>query len=144
MRLTQHTDYALRALIYLASMRQETATAAAIATAYGISQNHLVKVLQKLRGLGYLETVRGRNGGVRLARDPATIRIGNVVRESEGLTDFVECFNPRTNTCPLAAACLLKRRLGEALAAYLAVLDNYSVADVAANRADLAAILGTA
>lgn len=143
MRLTLQTDYALRSLIYLATAPEETATAARIAEAYGVSLNHLVKVLQKLRALGFVETVRGRNGGVRLSRDPAQIRLGDVVRGCEDLTEFVECFNPSTNSCPIAAACLLKRRLGEALSAYLKVLDGYTVADVAANRAELAAILGT-
>lgn len=142
MRLSLHTDYALRALIYLASMREEATTAGAIAGSYRISKNHLVKVLQRLRDLGYVETVRGRGGGVRLAVDPAQIRLGEVVRRTEALDEVVECFNPQTNTCPIASACLLPRRLSEALQAYLAVLDRYTVADVSTNRAALAAILG--
>ncbi|HKP77636.1 MAG TPA: Rrf2 family transcriptional regulator, partial [Phenylobacterium sp.] len=125
MRLSLHTDYALRALIYLASMREEATTAGAIAGSYRISKNHLVKVLQRLRDLGYVETVRGRGGGVRLAVDPAQIRLGEVVRRTEALDEVVECFNPQTNTCPIASACLLPRRLSEALQAYLAVLDRY-------------------
>lgn len=142
MRLSLHTDYALRSLIYLASMREEATTAAAIAGAYRISKNHLVKVLQRLRDIGYVETVRGRGGGVRLAVDPARIRLGDVVRRTEELGEMVECFNPETNTCPISHACLLTRRLSEALLAYLAVLDRYTVADVSANRAQLAAVLG--
>ncbi|HEX7885713.1 MAG TPA: Rrf2 family transcriptional regulator [Phenylobacterium sp.] len=142
MRLSLHTDYALRALIYLASMRQEATTAAAIAGSYRISKNHLVKVLQRLRDLGYVETVRGRGGGVRLSRDPAEIRLGEVVRRTENLREIVECFSPETNTCPIAPVCLLPRRLNEALQAYLAVLDRYTVAEVSLNRAALGAILG--
>lgn len=142
MRLSLHTDYALRALIYLASMREPSATAGAIAQSYRVSQNHLVKVLQRLRALGYVTTVRGRGGGVRLARDPAEIRLGEVVRRTEDLGEMVECFNPETNTCPVAPVCLLPRRLGEAMAAYLAVLDRYTVADVSANREALGRILG--
>lgn len=142
MRLSLHTDYALRALIYLASMRQEATTAAAIAGSYRISKNHLVKVLQRLRDLGYVETVRGRGGGVRLSRDPAEIRLGEVVRRTENLREIVECFSPETNTCPIAPVCLLPRRLNEALQAYLAVLDRYTVAEVSSNRAALGAILG--
>jgi len=142
MRLSLHTDYALRALIYLASMREEATTAAAIAGSYRISKNHLVKVLQRLRALGYVETVRGRGGGVRLACDPAQVRLGDVVRRTEELDELVECFNPETNTCPIAAACLLPRRLSEAMQAFLGVLDRYTVADVSANRAQLGAILG--
>jgi Rrf2 family nitric oxide-sensitive transcriptional repressor len=142
MHLSLHTDYALRALIYLASMREEATTASAIAGSYRISKNHLVKVLQRLRDLGYVETVRGRGGGVRLAVDAAQIRLGDVVRRTEALDEMVECFNPETNTCPIASACLLPRRLSEALQAYLAVLDRYTVADVSTNRAALGAILG--
>lgn len=142
MRLSLHTDYALRALIYLASMREEATTAAAIAGSYRISKNHLIKVLQRLRDLGYVETVRGRGGGVRLAVDPATVRLGDVVRKTEELGEVVECFNPETNTCPIAAVCLLPRRLGEATQAFLAVLDRYTVAEVSSNRQAIAGILG--
>ncbi|MBJ7409664.1 MAG: Rrf2 family transcriptional regulator [Phenylobacterium sp.] len=142
MRLSLHTDYALRSLIYLASMREEATTAAAIAASYRISKNHLVKVIQRLRDLGYVDTARGRGGGVRLARDPAQIRLGEVVRRTEDLDEMVECFNPETNTCPISQACLLPRRLNEALQAYLAVLDRYTVADVSTNRVQLAAVLG--
>jgi len=142
MRLSLHSDYALRALMYLAAMREDSTTAGAIAGAYGISKNHLDKVLQRLRSLGYTEAVRGRGGGVRLARDPAKISLGEVVRHTEDLGEMVECFNMATNTCPLARICILKARLREALSAYLKVLDGYTVADVAANRAQLGAILG--
>lgn len=142
MRLSLHTDYALRALIYLASMREGATTAAAIAGSYRISKSHLVKVLQRLRDLGYVETVRGRGGGVRLSRDPAQIRLGEVVRRTENLHEMVECFNAETNTCPIAPVCLLPQRLNEALQAYLAVLDRYTVSEVSRNRAALGAILG--
>lgn len=141
MRLSLHTDYALRSLIYLATMRDPATTAGAIATAYGISKNHLVKVLQRLRDLGYVETVRGRGGGVRLAQAPEDIRVGAVVRRTEDLGELVECFNLETNTCPLAAVCLLQRRLDEALRAYVAVLDRYTLADIATNRGALARAL---
>ncbi|MEW5687834.1 MAG: Rrf2 family transcriptional regulator [Pseudomonadota bacterium] len=143
MRLSLHTDYALRALIYLASMREPSATAGAIAASYRISQNHLVKVLQRLRTLGYVETTRGRGGGVRLAKAPADIGLGEVVRRTEDLGEIVECFNPETNTCPVAPVCLLPRRLNEAMEAYLAVLDRYTIADVSANRDALRGILGS-
>lgn len=143
MRLSLHTDYALRALVYLAVMDRPATTAGAIAEAYGVSKNHLVKVLQRLRSLGYVETVRGRGGGVRLTCDPATVRLGEVVRRTEDLGEMVECFNPETNTCPLAPVCLLQRRLDEALHAYLDVLDRYTLADAAANRRALQQILRT-
>lgn len=144
MRLTLHTDYALRALIYLAVSEEGAVTAGAIAEAYGISRNHLVKVLQSLRDLGFLETVRGRGGGVRLARKAAEIGVGEVVRKTEDLRDHIECFKPETNTCPLINACELQRGLGEALEAYLAVLDRYTIADVAADRRGLTRLLGGA
>lgn len=141
MRLSLHTDYALRALIFLATMPDPATTAGAIADAYGISRNHLVKVLQRLRDLGYVETVRGRGGGVRLARSADEIRLGALVRQTEEFGEFVECFNMETNTCPLAPVCLLQRRLDEALRAYIEVLDRYTLADVSANRGALARAL---
>lgn len=141
MRLSLHADYALRALIYLATTPDEATTAGAIAGAYGISKNHLVKVLQRLRDLGFVETVRGRGGGVRLAQAPDAIRLGAVVRQTEDLGELVECFNLETNTCPLATVCLLQRRLDEALRAYVEVLDRYTLADVSANRGALAKAL---
>lgn len=130
MRLTLQTDYALRALLYLAAAGEQGGTAHGIADSYGISRNHLAKVLQKLRALGYLTATRGRNGGVRLARPAADIRVGGVVRQTEDSLAPVECFDPATNTCPLAGACGLERGLGEAVEAYLAVLDRYTIADV--------------
>ncbi|MFZ5718189.1 MAG: RrF2 family transcriptional regulator [Pseudomonadota bacterium] len=142
MRLTLHTDYALRALIFLARADSQTATAGEIAAAYGVSRNHLVKVLQGLRDQGHVETSRGRHGGVRLAVDPQQLRLGDVVRQTEPLIELVECFNPQTNTCPLSRVCRLKRVLAEALSAYLEVLDAYTLADVTANGAELDALLG--
>ena len=142
MRLTLHTDYALRTLIFLAAGNGKSATAPEIARRYGISQNPLVKVIQRLRGLGYLTTSPGRGGGVKLARPADSIRIGQVVRDTEDSLALVECFETETNTCPLAAACLLKARLHEALNAYLAVLDRYTVADLATNGGQLMTLLG--
>jgi Rrf2 family transcriptional regulator, nitric oxide-sensitive transcriptional repressor len=144
MRLTLHTDYALRVLIYLAAAGSQGATAGTIADRYRISKNHLVKVIQRLVGLGYLETTRGRGGGVRLARPPSEILVGEVVRRTEDSLDLVECFDLPTNTCPLARACLLKAKLHEALAAYLAVLDACSIAEVATNGAGLMRLLEAA
>lgn len=140
MRLTLHTDYALRALIYLSATREQ-ATAGQIADAFGISKNHLVKVLQTLRDLGYLETVRGRTGGVRLARDPAEITVGEVVRRAQDRVDHVECFDPRTNTCPVTPVCRLRHRLNAALEAYLTVLDGCTIAEMAGNGAELRGLL---
>jgi Rrf2 family nitric oxide-sensitive transcriptional repressor len=134
MRLTAYTDYTLRTLIYLAMHRDCLATISDIADLHGISKNHLMKVVHQLGRLGLIETVRGRNGGMRLGRDPAEINIGEVVRSSE--TDFfmAECFDPASNSCQLAPACALKGVLGSATAAYLAVLDAVTLADLIASK----------
>ncbi|MES2323587.1 MAG: Rrf2 family transcriptional regulator [Pseudomonadota bacterium] len=130
MRLTAYTDYTLRTLIYLAMHRDRLATIGDIADLHGISKNHLMKVAHQLGVLGLVETVRGRNGGMRLGRDPADINIGEVVRNSE--TDFymAECFDAASNSCSLAPGCALKGVLGAATAAYLAVLDAVTLADL--------------
>lgn len=142
MRLTLHTDYALRALILLASAGQQGSTALEIASRHGVSANHMQKILQRLRALGFVETVRGRGGGVRLARPAGDIVIGDVVRGCEPELSPAECFNPAGSLCRLTGACRLKGVLAEALAAYLAVLDRYTLSDVAANRALIAELLG--
>lgn len=131
MKLTLHTDYALRSLLYLAAAGDAGGTAQGIADAYGISRNHLSKVLQRLRALGYVEATRGRGGGVKLAVPAGDIRVGQVVRQTEDSLAQVECHAPETNTCPLIGVCGLETRLGEAMGAYLAVLDRYTIADVA-------------
>jgi Rrf2 family nitric oxide-sensitive transcriptional repressor len=130
MRLTAYTDYTLRTLIYLAMHRERLATIQDIADLHGISKNHLMKVVHQLGLLGLVETVRGRNGGMRLGREPADINIGAVVRSSE--TDFymAECFDAASNSCQLAPGCALKGVLGSATAAYLAVLDAVTLADL--------------
>lgn len=132
MRLTAYTDYTLRTLIYLAMHRDSLVTIGDIADLHGISKNHLMKVVHQLGLLGLIETVRGRNGGMRLGREPAEINIGQVVRNSE--TDFymAECFNAASNSCSLAPGCALKGVLGAATAAYLAVLDAVTLADLVA------------
>ena len=142
MRFTRYTDYALRVLMYLGLKTPgELATIKEIGERYGISQNHLMKVVHRLGQEGYVETLRGRQGGLRLARDPAAINIGEVVRRCEDDLRLVECFDPATNTCPIARACALPALLDEALTAFLAVLDRYSLADLLVPRRALAEIL---
>jgi Rrf2 family nitric oxide-sensitive transcriptional repressor len=104
-----------------------------VASAYGISSNHLTKVAQALGTTGVIELVRGRSGGVRLAKEPREIVLGQVVRRVEGDQVLVECFDTKTNTCIISPACALKRVLGEAQRAFYAVLDGYTLADVAGN-----------
>lgn len=130
MRLTLYTDYSLRVLVYLGVRGQEyQATIQEIADAYDISKNHLMKVIHQLGQIGLIETNRGRGGGIRLARDPKDINIGAVVRQTEEDFHLVECFNPENNMCKISAECQLKNALFEALKAYLAVLDSYSLGD---------------
>ena len=129
MQLNAFTDYALRILVYAAARPDERCLTADVASAYGISRHHVVKVVNGLQHLGYIETTRGRAGGFTLAHAPEHIRVGDVVRRTESSV-LVECFDRHTNTCPLAQACGLKGALAEAFAAFLAVLDRYSIADM--------------
>ena len=123
MRLTAYTDYSLRTLIFLAMNREQLVTIQEIADAHGIAKNHLTKVVHRLGTLGYIDTVRGRNGGLRLGREPADINIGEVVRHTE--TDFfmAPCFDLASAGCMYSVACALKGVLGKATAAFLEVLD---------------------
>jgi len=129
-RLTTYTDYGLRLLMYVALKGGELATIQEVADAYGISKNHLMKVAYDLGRHGYLETVRGRGGGLRLARPTERIGLGDVVRSMEEDFTLVECFAPGADGCRITRACRLKGVLGEALKAYLAVLDGYTLADL--------------
>ena len=133
MRLTRHTDNALRALIYLAIHRDEKSPARItdIARRMGMSEEHLSKVVARLATLGYVDTLRGRVGGVRLAKPAEAISVGAVVRATEDNLNLVECFDPSTNQCPIAPACALAPALDEALTAFFTVLDKYTLADLA-------------
>src|SRR5699024_1737341 len=131
MRLTNYTDYALRVLIYLAVKdSDEKSTITEITEAYNVSRNHLMKVIHQLGRIGVIETTRGRGGGIVLAKQPEDITIGSIVRETEEDFHMVECFNSGANHCVLSPVCGLRSVLGEALAAYLAVLDKYTIADI--------------
>lgn len=138
MRLTRYTDYAIRVLLYLGRPTEQLCSIAEIARAYDISQNHLMKVVSDLVNAGYLESVRGRGGGIRLARPAAQINIGALIRHTEGDLDLVGC-----DTCVVAPACGLTGMLAEALAAFLAVLDRYSLADAQDRKGDLQQLLRT-
>ena len=144
MRLTSYTDYAFRLLMFAALKKGQLVTIQEAADAYGISKNHLMKVAYELGRHGLIETVRGRKGGIRLAKEPLSIGLGDVVRLMEDDLAMVECFVPATNTCPIAKLCSLKRVLGEALNAYLAALDRYTLADLTDQRAGLMRLLKSA
>src|ERR1700761_7282470 len=135
MRLTRYTDYAMRVLIHLGAREDELSSIAGIARAYGISQNHLMKVVQDLGKAGYVATQRGRGGGIRLARPAAEINLGAVVRHSEEGFQLVDC-----DDCLIAPACSLPRVLNEAVGAFLAVLDQYTLEDILVRRHDLRAL----
>ena len=133
MRLTAYTDYALRTLMYLATNRDRLVTISEIADVHGISKNHLMKVVHQLGRSGVVESIRGKGGGVRLARDPRDIRIGQLVRASEGNSPLVECLSPESNTCRLVPACRLMSILIEAFDALYESLDAYTLADLVTN-----------
>lgn len=144
MRLTLHSDYALRVLMYLGLRGGERASVEEIARAYGISAHHLTKVVQRLSRGGFVETLRGRGGGLRLARPPGEIRIGAVFRYTEEDLAIVDCFADPC-ACAIAGACGLQPLLNEALGAFLAVLDRATLADlIALKRAAMARRLGLA
>lgn len=130
MQLNDFTDYSLRVLIYAAARPDRQCATAEVATAFGISRHHIVKVVHGLQRLGYVHTVRGRRGGFRLAQAPDRIRIGDVIRRTEGTLALVECFDRERSTCPLTPACGLKQALGRAFDAFFDTLDGWSLADV--------------
>ncbi len=136
MRLTRYTDYALRVLTYLGAQPDRVCSIAEIARGYGISQNHLMKVAHDLGKAGYVEGVRGRTGGIRLTRPPEKINVGAVVRRMEDGFALVEC-----DTCTIAPACELTRVLDEALAAFMAVLDRHTLADLLKRQTKLLRLL---
>lgn len=141
MRLTIYTDYALRALMYAALHPDRLSTIGEIAAAYDISRNHVMKVVHQLGVSGYVETVRGQQGGVRLARPPEMIGLGDVVRRTEGEI-LLPCMDAaQTGYCAISPACKLKRALGKATNAFFAVLDEFTLADLTENRETLDALL---
>lgn len=128
-QLTQFSDYSLRLLLYLAAHADRAVSLQEIAQAYGVSHHHLVKVSQRLIERGLVSSVRGRRGGLRLARPASEINIGKLVRMTEPHMNLVECFDRETNSCPIDGACGLKGALRQAQAAFLSVLDGHTVAD---------------
>ncbi|MFO7788474.1 MAG: Rrf2 family transcriptional regulator [Halospina sp.] len=129
MRITGYTDYSLRVLMYLSLQGDRLATIQEVADRYGISKNHLMKVVHQLTRKGYLDSVRGKKGGIRLRLSPSEINLGVLVREMEPDLNLVECFSP-DNTCVISPVCSLKGVLGEALNAFLETLDRYTLADI--------------
>lgn len=141
MRLTRQTNYAFRALMYCAANAATLSRVSTIAKAYGISEAFLFKIIQPLNDAGLLQTVRGRNGGVRLAKPASEITLLDVVRVTEDGFVMAECFENDDATCPLVDHCALNRALREALGAFMEVLMGYSIADLIQNRSDLIRLL---
>jgi Rrf2 family nitric oxide-sensitive transcriptional repressor len=135
MRLTTYTDYSMRVLLYLGARPDRICSIAEISRAYGISQNHLVKVVQGLAKLGYVASLRGRSGGIRLAKPVDEINIGEVIRATEDDFNLVDC-----HRCIIASACGLTSALDEALAAFMAVLDRYTLRDLLDRRGGIATL----
>lgn len=144
MRLTVYTDYALRLLMYLALRDDGVATIAEIAASYGISRNHLMKVAYELGAAGFIETSRGRGGGLRLAKPADEIRLGAIVRGTEPDMALVTCFPPVEARCAIKNCCVLRGALEEAGAAFMTALDAYSLADLVRPRRRLRAALAFA
>jgi len=130
MQLTLYTDYSLRVLLYLGKHPGERATITQISDHYGISRNHLVKVVHNLSQIELIHTIRGKSGGMLLAHDPKDINIADVVQHIEPNMDILECFNDASNTCPITEACGLKGVLFQAKKSFMDVLRSYTLADL--------------
>jgi Rrf2 family transcriptional regulator, nitric oxide-sensitive transcriptional repressor len=144
LRLTVYTDYALRLLMYLALKEDGLATISEVAESYAISKNHLMKVAHQLGVAGYIETVRGRRGGLRLAKPPEAIRIGEVVRRTEPDMAIVMCFKPINAHCVIMTHCVLRHALERACLAFVEVLDGYTLSDLVKPKPSLRALLSLA
>ncbi|MDE2563961.1 MAG: Rrf2 family transcriptional regulator [Sphingomonadales bacterium] len=142
MHLSLQTDYGLRILMLLASTNRQMSVDQ-IARSYGISRNHLAKVAQHLQSAGYIETSRGRGGGLRLGRPAGELNVGKIVRDLESLDAFVECMAPLRNMCPALGLCGLQNALGLALGDFLSRLDSYTVADLLPDPARFSRQLGS-
>ena len=141
MELSRSTDYSLRLLIFAGMHRDRVVTVPEVASAFAISENHLVKVAHQLGKDGFLETRRGRSGGVRLAKDPSKIRLGDVIRETESLALF-ECLGEDGGSCPINRACLLKKITAEARDAFLDTFDRYTLEDLLVSKKAMLKALG--
>jgi len=137
MKLTSYSNYALRSLQLAALKSPNLVRVDDVAKIHNLSKPHIMKIVHELGKAGYLETLRGRGGGFRLARPADQIIVGDVIRITEGSMDVVECFNPEKNTCPLIGICILSKKMQEATAAFMAVLDDLTIAQIASNRGQL-------
>jgi len=139
MHLTKHTDISLRVLMYLGVKKGEICNISEIAKKVAVSRNHLVKVVHKLVGLGYIKSVQGRGGGIFIEGDLSEIRIGDVVRDMEANLTIVDCSSME---CPLTPSCILKRALDDATRAFMKCLDSYTLEDLIRNKRSLVRLVG--
>ena len=144
MKLTAYSNYALRSLQLAALRAPDLIRVDDVVRVHGLARPHIVKIVHELGRAGFVKTQRGRGGGFRLARPAEEIVVGDVIRLTEGPLDVVECFNPASNTCPLIGICRLSRGLHEATRAFMAVLDDLTLADISANRDQLLTRIATA
>ncbi|WP_249872246.1 Rrf2 family transcriptional regulator [Oceanobacillus saliphilus] len=143
MQLKKYTDYALRVLIYTGTKPdKELASIKEISEVFSISQHHLGKIVFELNKMGLLETVRGRNGGIRLAKPAEEINIGLLIRRLESDFNLLECFDKETNHCVISPACTLKHTLNRALHAFFKVLEEYTLKDLIKNEEELKELMG--
>jgi Rrf2 family transcriptional regulator, iron-responsive regulator len=142
MRLTQATNHSVRILLYCAANPDRPSRVADIAASFDMSETHLFKILKVLVDAGHVRTIRGRNGGLLIGRPAEEITIGEVVRAVEETFVLADCFDENGHDCPLTQSCEYNRILREALGAFFAVLDRYTIADVANERPDLRMLLG--
>ncbi|WP_373894484.1 RrF2 family transcriptional regulator [Virgibacillus natechei] len=143
MQLKKYTDYALRVLIFAGMKKdEELASIREISEVYNISQHHLGKIVFELNKMGLLETIRGRGGGIRLAKPASEINVGLVVRQLENDFNLLECFDKGTNHCVISPGCTLKHALNKALFAFFQVLDQYTIKDLVANEDELRELMG--
>ncbi len=141
MQLTSFSDYALRLLMFLGLHPERLVTITEVARAFDISQNHLMKVVNFLAGQGLVRSVRGKTGGITLAKDPNSIRIGDVIRLTEPHLNLVECFDPENRNCCIRSVCSLRHLLQDGLEQFLAVLNQRTLADLVRPREEFIAVL---
>lgn len=134
MQLTVFTDYGLRSLMFLAAHPDRVCSVREISDHYGISRNHLVKVVHRLAQLGYINSTKGKGGGIMLAKGMESLRLGDLVSKLEPNMDLVECFNRETNSCKIVSACQLKHFLGDANKAFINSLNQHTLADAVMNK----------
>ena len=134
MQITRFTDYGLRTLMYVAARSENIASVKEVSDHYGISRNHLVKVVHRFSQLGYIETTKGKGGGIKIAKGTEKLRLGELIKQLEPNMNMVECFDAKTNTCRITGSCQLKHYLFEATQSFINTMNKYTLADTVQNK----------